>query len=396
MADIPLMPLAGINNVAEDAALQRGGDAARLYVRDAVNVDLTPAGKAELRPGVRRVTDAPYRHLWQSPLHRDTFATLGDQWGRVDPATWSHEPLATLGEGPVSHVVLNNLVCVAGKAGIFTYDGATAQRLTLDTPAAPLVLVGEGSLDAGAYGVAAAWLRGSLESAPSAITTVHVPASGALEITLPLCLDTTVTGVRLYLTRPNGGELAREQDYALDAATIMVRVPPKLGAPAQFQHLSPMPTGLYLAYWRGRLLTAKANVLRFSEALAYHLHNERHGFVQMPQRITFVQPVEGGIWVGQVDHVAFLQGASPDSLSVIRKASAGPVPGSAILVPADVVGTNLAGGGSPVAVWLAENGYVAGTSEGGLVEIHSNVMRGITASAGTSVVLDRRLLTAVT
>ena len=44
MAYIPLMPLAGINNVAEDAALQRGGDAARLYVRDAVNVDLTPAG----------------------------------------------------------------------------------------------------------------------------------------------------------------------------------------------------------------------------------------------------------------------------------------------------------------------------------------------------------------
>lgn len=116
----------------------------------------------------------------------------------------------------------------------------------------------------------------------------------------------------------------------------------------------------------------------------------------MPQRITFVQPVDGGIWVGQVDHVAFLQGASPDSLSVNRKASAAPVPGSAVLVPADVVGTNLAGGGSPVAVWLAENGYVAGTSEGGLAEIHSGVMRGITASAGTSVVLDRRLLTTVT
>ena len=63
MADIPLMPLAGINNVAEDAALQRGGDAARLYVRDAVNVDLTPAGKAELRPGVRRITNIPYHNL---------------------------------------------------------------------------------------------------------------------------------------------------------------------------------------------------------------------------------------------------------------------------------------------------------------------------------------------
>ena len=396
MADIPLMPLAGMNNVAEDAALQRGGDAARLYVRDAVNVDLTPAGKAELRAGVRRVSDIPYRNLWQSPLHGDTFATLGDQWGRVDPFTWSHEPLATVGEGLVSHVVLNNLVCVAGRAGIFTFDGARAQRLTLDAPAAPLVLVGEGSLTEGTYGVAVAWLRGALESAPSAIKSVAVPDNGSLEITLPLCMDATVTGVRLYLTKPGGGELMREQDYPVASPPIAIAVAPQLGAPAQFQHLSPMPTGLYLAYWRGRLLTARANVLRFSEPMAYHLHSERHGFIQMPQRITFVQPVEGGIWVGQVDHVAFLQGASPDSLSVIRKASAGPVPGSAILVPADVVGTNMAGGGSPVAVWLAENGYVAGTSEGGLVEIHSNVMHGITASAGTSVVLDRRLLTAVT
>ena len=396
MADIPLMPLAGINNAAEDAALQRGGDSARLYVRDAANVDITPAGKAQLRPGRRLVTATPYRSLWQSPLHRDTFGALGDQWQKVDPATWAGESLATIGEGQVSHAVLNNLVCAAGPAGIFTYDGAQAQRLTLDTPAAPLVLIGDGSLPEGAYGVAVAWLRGQQESATSAIATALVPAGGALEITFPLCLDATVTGVRLYLTKPGGGELMREQDYPVANPPITIAVAPQLGAPAQFQHLSPMPTGLYLSYWRGRLLTARANVLRFSEAMAYHLHSERHGFIQMPQRITLVQPVEGGIWVGQVDHVAFLQGASPDSMSIVRKASAGPVPGSASLVPADVVGTNLAGGGSPVAVWLAENGYVAGTSEGGLVEIHSNVMRGITASAGTSVVLDRRLLTIVT
>lgn len=396
MADIPLMPIAGINNVAEDAALQRGGDAARLYVRDAVNVDVTPAGKAQLRAGVQLVTDQRYRNLWQSPLHGDTFAALDDQWVRVDPASWSSEPLVTIGNGNVSHVVLNNLVCAAGQAGIFAFDGSTAQRMTIETPAAPLVLAGQGSLSQGAYGVAVAWLRGSLESAPSAIKSVAVPDNGSLEITLPLCLDASVTGVRLYLTQPNGGELARENDYPIGSPTILVTVLPKLGAPAQFQHLSPMPTGAYLAYWRGRLVTAKGNVLRFSEALAYHLHSERHGFVQMPQRITFVQPVDSGIWVGQVDHVAFLSGASPDQLSVMRKASRAPVPGSAILVDAEFVGPDLAGGGSAVAVWLAENGYVVGTSQGSLAELHAGVMRGITAQAGTSVVLDRRLVTVVT
>lgn len=394
MAETSLMPLYGMNVVAEDAALQRGGKEPRLYVRDALNVDLTPAGKADLRQGVRRVTATPYRSLWQSPLHRDTFAALGDQWVKVEPATWTAEPLAQIGEGAVYHTVLNNRVCAAGAAGIFLYDGAQAQRLTIETPPAPLVLTGDGSLPEGAYGVAVAWLRGQLESGLSAVTSVQVAAGGALEVILPLCLDLSVTGARLYLTKPGGGELLREQDYPLASGPIMVRVLPLLGAPAQFQHLSPMPSGQFLAYWRGRLLTAKGNVLRFSEAMAYHLHSERHGFVQMPQRITFVQPVDGGIWVGQADHVAFLAGASPDQLSVVRKAVRAPLPGSAILAGADLLG-DLAAGGSAAAVWLADNGYVVGTAAGELYELHAGALGGIAGRSGATAALDRRLLTAV-
>ncbi|EQL43779.1 hypothetical protein M770_30395 (plasmid) [Pseudomonas aeruginosa VRFPA03] len=86
MATTSLVPLAGINNVAEDAALQRGGESPRLYVRDAVNIDLSPAGKAQLRASARQVTDQPFRQLWQSPLHGDAFgawATSGERSIRI-------------------------------------------------------------------------------------------------------------------------------------------------------------------------------------------------------------------------------------------------------------------------------------------------------------------------
>jgi len=390
--DTPIMPLAGINNVGEDAALQ--GE--RLFVRDALNVNVTPAGKAEIRPGARLVTAQRYRNLWQSPLHGDTFATLGTDWVKVDPSTWLHRVLAAVGDGDAAYEVLNNQVVVAAPAGIFTFDGSVAQRLTLDTPAPPFVMAESGSLPAGTYGVAVAWLRGAQESAQSEIAFTEVGDAGALSVTLPMCLDASVTGARLYLTRQNGGELLLAGDYALASPGIRLPLLPDLGRPAQFRHLSPMPTGKYLKYWRGRLLVANGNVLRWSEALAYHLHDERHGFVQMPQRITFIQPVDGGIWVGQVDHVAFLAGAEPGALSLSRKASRAPIPGSAILVPAEVVGSNASPGGSPVAVWLAENGYVMGTGGGDLAEVHAGVMAGITGQRGTSVVLDRRLTTAVT
>lgn len=396
MADIKLTPLAGMNSVEEDPALMVGGDSPRVYVREARNVNLTSAGRMELRPGMGKVSGEKYRCVWQSPLHGDVFGMLGAQWVKIDPTTWTHEVLADVGDGDVFHEVLNSLVCVATPYGIYSYNGTKAERMGLNTPAAPYVTTVEGSLIPGTYGVAVAWLRDKLESAPSAATFTEIAAGEGLQITLPLSMDLSITGAVLYLTKPNGGELLREYQYPLNSMPISVAAPPKLGRPSQFANLSPMPSGKYLKYWNGRLLTAKGNVLRFSEALAYHLHNERYGFVQMPQRITFVQPVDGGIWVGQVNHVAFLQGTTLENLQTQRKSSRAPVPDSAILVDSEVVGTNASPDGSPVVVWLAENGYVMGTSAGTLSEIHAGVMSGITAKTGTSVVLDRRLITAVT
>jgi hypothetical protein len=38
---LKLFPIAGMNNVSADDALQLGGDTPRLFVRDALNVDIT-------------------------------------------------------------------------------------------------------------------------------------------------------------------------------------------------------------------------------------------------------------------------------------------------------------------------------------------------------------------
>ena len=395
MNNVNLLPMAGINNVGKDETLQVRGDAPRIYLREALNVDISPNGMPRMRDGLRNVTSTPLANLWQSPLHGDVFATLGDQWVKVDPTDWSTQPLATIGEGQVSHMVLNNAVLAAGPAGIFTFGGTHAQRMTIDTPPPPMVTGGAGAMEAGSYGVAVSWLRNGMESPPSAITHCVLAGGGGLDVILPMCMDSTVTHARLYFTRQNGGELARGEDYPIGLSAVAVPLLPKLGGPPQFWRMDAMPTGLYLGYWRGRLLTARANVLRFSEAMAYHIHDQRHGYVQMPQRITFVQPVDAGIWVGQVDHVAFLQGASPESLELQTKAAKAPVPGSAIKVKAEVLG-EMAGGGSECAVWLAENGYVVGTAGGAVVEPMAKVMKGVRASAGATVVFGDRLLTAVT
>lgn len=391
----PLYPLAGIDNAsARDDALQIRGDERRLYVRDALNVTISHTGRASMRPCLRKVSGLGLDSLWQSTLHCDVFGRQGDDWVRVDPLSWTTETLAEIGAGPVSHLVLNNLVLAAGASGIYQFDGQAAQRFTLDAPPAPMVQAGAGSLVAGAYGVAVAWLRGAMESPLSPMMQCKVGAAGALEVILPLCMDPTVTGARLYLTRPDGGELLRGEDYPIALAQVSIALLPALGAAPAFQHMEPMPTGKYFGQWRGRLVSARANVLRFSEALAYHIHDQRYGFVQMPQRITFVHPVDGGIWVGQVDHVAFLSGASPGDLQLIRKTAKAPVPGSAVALDAETAG-EAAGGGSAVVAWLADNGYVMGTSDGATVEPQGKRLRGVTGATATSIVFANRLITAV-
>lgn len=395
MGDIKLTPVAGMNNVEEDAALVSYGDDRKVYVRDAVNVDLTPAGKMKLRGGVNQVSALGIRNLWQSPLHKDVFATVGDDWVKLMPGDWTPETLAVVGAGRVSHLVLNNLVCAAAPRGIYTYNGAAAGRLTIDTPPAPLAVAGSGSLEQGAYGVAVSWLRGGLESGTSEIKHVEVGPAGSLDVTMPFCMDETVTAARLYMTERNGAELRRVGDYPVAAVNVILPTIPALGDLPQFRHLSPMPTGDFLKYWRGRLITAKGNVIRFSESMAYHVHDERHAFVQLPQRVTFIEPVDGGLWVGQVDHVIFLAGTTLAELSIQRKSSRAPVPLSAVQVHADQVAADLAPGGAAVVVWLAENGYVVGTASGAIVELQDKAMQGIAAKYGTSVVLDKRIMTAV-
>ena len=394
MKSFSLYPLAGIDQISNDEALQGRGKAPYLYVRDAVNVNITPTGQAAIRNGARLATAQPYASLWQSPLHGDTFARLGDKWVKVNTADWSHEVLAVVGDGPLSHLVLNGKVLVAAPGGLFEFDGRAANRLVLDVPPGPMLAVSAGALVGGQYGLAVAWLRGKTEGPLSPMVTITVPQDGQIDAILPMAFDPTVTGVRLYSTRPDGGELLRLGDYPGTSTVVSLPTLPTLGAPAPFPNMEAMPTGRYLGQWRGRLVVAIGSVLRFSQAMAYHVHDVRHDFVQMPQRITFVAPVDGGLWVGQVDHVAFLRGSAPDELVLERKTGRAPVPGSLVELHSDDAG-EAAGGGRAAVAWLSSVGFVLGTPDGGIIEPQSKRLRGISAASGSTVVQHGRLTAAL-
>lgn len=69
MANQSFMPCFGIDNISEDAAMVQGGREPFVFVRDATNVNITPAGKLEMIASGGKVTDSSYKNIWQSPLH---------------------------------------------------------------------------------------------------------------------------------------------------------------------------------------------------------------------------------------------------------------------------------------------------------------------------------------
>lgn len=394
MKTMSMMPIMGIKTEGDDTRLiVKTAQSQEVFVRDLVDMDVERGGAFSLRHSPRKVCNLPLTNLWQSPLHGDLFATHGETWGRVTK-NWELEPLAVVGAGECWPLVLNNKVALAAPYGLFEYDGQTARRLTLDTPAPPMLTPqpGAGSLVPGAYTVALAYLRGGMESALSDLVTVKVGEGCALEVTLPMVFDTTVDKVRIYLSKPDGGALGLAGDYAVAGHSVTFPTLPALGIAPRFQHMEAMPTGKYLALWQGRLLTAKRNVLHFSEPLAYHINDPRHGFIQMPQRITFLAPVEEGIWVGQVDHVDFLRGLRPSEMVAQRRAAQPPVPGSAILIPSEMTG-DASNGGRHVAVWLSANGHVMGTPSGETIETGAGKLSGIFGNTGQTVHAGDRLHT---
>ena len=384
-----LTPLRGLDNVSDDDSMSSFGREPFVKLRDAVNVNISSSGRVQLRETGAVVTETPYKNLWNSPLHGDTFGTLNGELVKINPADWSHVQLNVQLKGDINYLVVNNFIVISDSSDLYKYDGANAVKLTIDTPPPPMAHAADGSLLEGSYNLAISWSKDGRESGLS--DTITVECLGGIELILPYNYQGDADQATIYMTERNGSELLKVATVPVNTPSFTIGHDKDLTRAAQFKHLSPMRSGKFLKLWRGRLVTADKNMLYFSQALNFHLCDERYDFIALPQRVTFVEPVESGIWVGQSNTVIFLSGADVKELNLVQTGAKPPVPGTAMRVNSDLLREFSAGLES--ILWLAENGYCIGTPSGNLVEAHANTLKGITAKAGQSVRFDDRIVT---
>jgi hypothetical protein len=127
--------------------------------------------------------------------------------------------------------------------------------------------------------------------------------------------------------------------------------------------LAPLPAGRYIAYWNGRLISAKGNSLFFSEPMWYGVYDTVRGILSFEERIQWIAPLETGIFVGLTNSVKFLAGSSPfDFLQ--RRSGGRSWESAAAVVPTTDMSEELVGAAQEVAVWVEENGFVIGLPDG--------------------------------
>lgn len=392
MSEMSLLWKVGIDHVTPESALPDGA------VADAVNVDFDRAGGFASRPGATRLLTGNVHSLWTAE-NGQAYGVVDGVICRLDTDGSTIETAAawTLGQDlPVTYADLNDDVIAATQRELVSLG--RGECLGLPTPsdaglAAETWPETYGGLTSGRYGVALAHLRGDEESGLSDGAFVEVAEGGGLRLALPQPDSAlNVTAMRVYRTAPNGEVYHRVADVPLGITSYLLGATP-LGRPADTQYLEPLPGGHYVRAWRGRVLVARGNVLRFSQPLRFGLHDPRTDFVQFEQRIDLLEPVDGGVFVGTRDGVVFLAGERPGAWAQRRTSGKAPVPGTGISARASDLGGDVEG---RVAVWLARNGFVIGTAQGAVLEVQAKRIRlPQVPTSGALLLRERRLIATV-
>jgi hypothetical protein len=362
---IPL-PVRGVDLMSAETRLEAG------YARAADNVDIDADGSVSRRPGYTRLVSGDDWHSLHA-TKKAIYYGRGNELRAVHPDTLGTALLFDMGgDGLLDFTEYNgHLYVVSPTAFVWVPADEAYPRRVGVLP--PQVLPGvapaaAGNLDPGTYAVALSRVddRGE-ESQTRLVGTVDLPTGGGVQLT-DIQADPTCTW-RVYLSPANGDMLYLAEEFIPSLSTYLVGTIGD-GAMRTTQHLRPMSPGDFVRWHAGRLLVAAGNVLHFSQPLRPHLTDPRHDHVSFVGRIRFIEPVTGGIFVGDDRGVWFLDGTDPGKQQLIRASSRLAVRRSSIAVPGRHFDPDRVPTDQNVAVWLSEGGYMVGLPDGGVIALH--------------------------
>ncbi|MBO1034253.1 hypothetical protein INR38_09155 [Delftia sp. SD018] len=223
-----------------------------------------------------------------------------------------------------------------------------------------------GSLHPGRYRWALTHVRlaDGLEGGAVVSEPVDLPDGGLVLMDLPVLAG---HGLRVYLSSRDGEAFYLAGD-AVGSMFSFTGANAALALPCATLDCAPLPAGILPAFWRGRVLVARGDVLYASQPHRWELGIPARDFKRFSAPITLVQPANNGIWVGTQQELAFLAGTAFDALAYQQAVPARVVLGSGVATPAGMVraGEDIL---DAAMLCIADGVIVAGTHQGGAVRL---------------------------
>lgn len=360
----------GLNNRDEEVALRPNA------LREAVDVDVTKAGKVRSRRGYSaRVVDCTLGHsLWADPENLFPFALYADedQLRVFNPDQTTELVRDGLSRGlDLSYARINDDVFWSNDAecGLVDSMGEGMPWCCEPPSGQPALQPIDGGLGAGQVQVAITFAdrRGRESGSTLAATITLQPGQGVRLVGIPQPNDPAETPtIRIYVSA--GDDAALYHAANVPAGTTMADVVARPeGRLLATQFLRAMPPGHIVRYWNGRQLVARGRYVLWSPALRYGLTHIGHMHLGLRARLTLMEPVEGdgaGVFVSDGSRVLFLSGADPAGWAPKPVSAYGAVPGSALLTPASAWGI---GSKRLLPAWLGKDGLFYVGLPGGTV-----------------------------
>ena len=342
------------------------------------NMVLDRHGEAGTRPGlIERVagTNASgfYAVTNSEGIYFDNGALV-----KVDARSWTTTVLGTgfsVGR-KLSAVTLgprvywtNGVEC--GRIHVPTWTALSGLGTVNPSVDVTLTATSYGDLPAGRYFLALTYVdTWGEESGTTKLHFVELSSQGGIAVTLSAAAPAGVSGVRLYLTEPNG---TREELYRVleldDDETSAVITLREFGQPISTLFLQPIPVPDLITAYNGHLFFAVGDRVWASETMRYGLYHEDFGEVGWyPQEVAVLERGHDGIFVSADRTYAYV-GPHPKEFTLLDNVfNYEGVKGSGTQVDRDLLGLDDVRM-KQVPVWFTSRGAVLGLPGGSILPI---------------------------
>ena len=335
----------GCNNIAKPERLPEGA------VADAVNLDFTVGGKAELRAGYSLVRKCQagkeLRAVFAMP---DDSLLIVENNDLIKLRNGQEQKIGEVSTGPIAATVHNDKLYLNTQAESLEIGVAEVSPWGMAPPDFDLAVIGYGDMPIGTYKISVTGISGGSE-AGAHIKTVEINTSGK---SIAVHLNSNGQS-RVYCSAANGTQLYHQGSASSSAPFVITGEPANDTAVLETAHLTKMPFCEILESHKGQILGASGNTLYFTRPMLPHLHDPLSGFVLFNKKITLIAPVGDGVYVC-ADKTYYISAIGSNEMTMRKVLDFGAVAGTQVKLPSGSVswfseyGQIIAGNGGEVAM----------------------------------------------